>query len=301
MSSPITTGSLPKLMRPGLFAIFGDEYAQYPDEWTPLFNYNVSNKNYEEMTMTTFTGLAQLKPQGSSVSYDDIKQAFTSRFTHDVWGLGFVVTMEEVADNLYMDKAEMRTKGLAFSMKQTKNINAANIFNRGFTSATGGDGAYMLGDHPTESGNQSNILTVAAELSEASLEELLLQVYDCRDNRNKKIALTEQALVIPYNLQFEATRILKNPERPATADRDINAMNTMGKFPKGIVVNHYFTDSDAWFITTSCPMGLMHFERDALRFDDDNDFDTNNLKFKAIERYSFGWADWRGVFGSPGA
>jgi hypothetical protein len=303
MAGIITSGSLPKLLRPGLFDVFGTSYDQYPDEWDGLFEHNMSHRGYEEETMVTTMGLAQLKSEGASIAYDDMKQGFTSRYTHSEYGLGFIITQIEIEDNLYMDVGKMRAAGLAYSMKQTKNYNAANIFNFAFdTGHPIGDGAATIDTaHPTESGNQSNALTVAADLSEAALEELLIQIYDTRDNRNKKIAIREKCLLIPSNLQFEATRILHNPQRPGTAERDINALNSMGKFSEGIYVNHFLTDADAWFVTTTCPNSLKYFDRRSLAFDDDNEFDTSNLKYKATERYSFGISDWRGLFGSPGA
>jgi hypothetical protein len=304
MAGIINAGSFPKLLRPGLHEVFGMSYEQYADEWTDLFSYNVSHLNYEEETMLTRMGLASVISDGGSIIYDDFKQNYTSRYTHIQVGMGFIVTRIEVDDNLYKSVADFRSEGLAWAMKQTKNYNGANVFNFAFDAAGHpiGDGAALLSaTHTTESGNQSNILTVAADLSEASLEELLIQVYDARDNRNTKLMLKEKALVIPSDLQFEATRILKNPQRPGTAERDINAMNIMGKFPGGIIINHFFTDADAWFVTTNCPHGLKYFERRALDFDQDNDFATSNMHFKSTERYSFGVSDWRSLYGSPGA
>jgi hypothetical protein len=304
MAGIITSGSFPKLMRPGLHGIFGLSYDQYPDEWKGLFEEYTSSLNYEEETMITTMGLAQVLPHGASVSYDDMKQAYTSRFTHVEYALGFIVTRIEVEDNLYMNVGEIRAEGLGISMKQTKNYNGANIFNYAF-DASGhpiGDGvAFLSATHPTESGNQSNILSVSADLSEAAMEELLTQIYDARDNKNKKLALREQCLLIPSSLQFEATRLLKNPQRPGTAERDISALNVMGKFPQGILINHFLTDDDAWFIKTTCTNGAKYFERRALSFDSDNEFDTSNLKYKATERYVFGVSDWRCYYGSAGA
>jgi hypothetical protein len=305
MAGVINSGLLAKLMRPGLYDIFGVNYDQYEDEWTSLFEHAISNKNYEEETMVTTMGLAQVKPQGAGVTYDDIKQAFTSRYTHVEYALGFIVTKIEVEDNLYLDVSKMRTAGLAYSMKQTKNYNGANIFNYAFDAGglhNGGDSVPLISSsHPTEAGLQSNALAVAADISEAALEEMLIKIYDARDNKNKKIALREKTLLIPSDLQFEATRLLRNPQRPGTAERDISALNNMGKFSNGVQVNHFLTDPDAWFVITTCPNGTKYFDRRALEFTDDNDFDTDNMKFKATERYSFGWSNWRSVYASPGA
>lgn len=304
MAGPITSGALGKLMRPGLNDIFGLKYEQYPDEWSELYEHNVSHLGYEEETMVTSMNLAQVIPEGGSVAYDDVKQAYTSRYKHVEYGLGFIVTKIEVQDNLYMSAADMRTSGLAYSMKQTKNYNGVNIFNYAFdvSGHPGADGvAFCSVSHPTESGLQANTLSVTSDLSESSLEEMLLMVYDTRDNRGKKMALREELLLIPYPLEFEATRILKNPQRPGTAERDINAMNMLGKFPKGIYINHFLTDPGAWFIKTTCPNGAKYFERWPLEFDEDNDFPTSNMLFKATERYSFGVSDFRSYYGMPSA
>lgn len=304
MAGPITSGALQKLMRPGLYDTFGLWYEQYPDEWSELYEHGISKLGYEEATMITSMGLAQVIPQGGAIAYDDVKQAYTARATHVVYGLGFIVTKVEVSDNLYLTNADIRTAGLAYSVKQTKNYNAANIFNYGFdtTFHPGADGvSFFHVGHPTETGLQANTLTVTSDLSEASLEELLLMIADCRDNRGKKMALREELLLIPYTMEYEATRILKNPQRPGTAERDINAMYSLGKFPKGIHINHFLTDPGAWFIKTTCPNGTKYFERWPLEFDEDNDFQTSNLMFKVEERYSFAVFDWRGYFGVPSA
>jgi len=296
----ITRGLMPKLMRPGLNMIFGEAYDQLPDQWSKLYEHNTSHLNYEEDQQLIMLGLAQVKAEGASVSYDDVKQGYPARYQHTVYGLGFIVTEEQIDDNLYFDVAAIKTKGLAYSMSVTKNYNGANTFNYAYDgSHLGGDGVCLISaSHPSESGNQSNTLSVSSDLSESSLEDLIIQIQDTRDARNKKMALKEQALVIPIQLQFEAERILKNPQRPDTSDRDINAMYSQGRFPGGIIVNNFLTDAKAWFVTTNCPNSLRYFERSPLVFSDDNDFDTDNMKFKVKERYSFGWSDWRGIFGS---
>lgn len=296
----ITRGLTPKFMRPGLNKIFGDAYAQLPDQWSNLYEHNTSKLNYEEDQQLVTMGLAQVKAEGASIAYDDVKQGYPARYNHTVYGLGFIITEEQVEDNLYLSVAEIKTKGLAYSMAVTKNYNGANIFNYAVDGAhLGGDGKSLLAtDHPTESGNMSNMLAVSADLSETSLEDILIQLQDTRDARNKKMALRETALLIPLQLQFEAERILKNPQRPDTAERDINAMYSQGRFAEGIYINNFLTDPNMWFVLTTCPNSLRYFERSAINFSDDNDFDTDNMKFKVKERYSFGWSDWRGVFGS---
>jgi len=304
MAGEINSGSLARFMRPGLHDDFGLKYVQYPDEWRPLFEMNVSHMGYEEEQMVTTMGLPKVKTQGGSLEADDIKQSYGVRYTHVEYGLSFIVTEIEIEDNLYLKVADFRTAGLAFSMKQGKNHILANIFNFAFTAGAhaGGDGVAMLSaTHPTEYGNQSNILPVAQDLSESSLEECLNQVEDCRDNRGKKIGLLENMLLIPHTLQFDASRILRNPQRPGTADRDINAMYVMDRFPAGVVKNHFLTNPKAWFVKTNCPNSTKYFERRPLTFSVDNDMSTKNLIVGCAERYSAGCSDWRGWFGSPGA
>jgi len=296
----ITRGLTPKLMRPGLNMIFGDAYAQLPDQWSRLYEHSVSHLNYEEDQQIVTMGLAQVKSEGSSIIYDDIKQGYPARYQHTVYGLGFIITEEQVEDNLYLTVAEIKTRGLAYSMAVTKNYNGANIFNFAVSgSYVGGDGVPLLSTlHPSESGNMSNTFVVSADLSESALEDMLIMIQDTRDSRNKKMALSETALLVPLQLQFEAERILRNPQRPDTAERDINAMYSQGRFPEGIYINNFLTDPNMWFVLTTCPNSLRYFERSPIIFSDDNDFDTDNMKFKVKERYSFGWSDWRGVFGS---
>ncbi|MFA5695920.1 MAG: hypothetical protein WC917_00440 [Bacilli bacterium] len=299
----ITRGLDPKLMRPGLHNLFGHNYEQLPNQWASLYEHNISHLNYEEEQQMIMMRLAPVKNESASTSFDDIKQGYTTRFTHTAYSIGFIVTREEVADNLYMGVAEKRTKGLAYSMNITKNYNGASLFNFAFDATHPcGDGVAVLAtNHPTQSGNMSNILAVPADFSESAAEDLLIQIQDTRDPRNKKIALKETKLLIPLQLQFEAQRIIMNPQRPGTAERDINAMFSQGRFPQGIEINNFLYDPDAWFILTTCPDGLKYYEREALEFSNDNDFDTDNMKFKVYERYVFGISDWRGLFGSQGA
>lgn len=305
MAGVITTGSFPKLLWPGLNAIWGAEYAMYANgaEWKELFNVEASEKAYEETVSVTGLGLASVLTEGSALKYDTMKQAYVTRYTNTTYALGFVITRNELQDNLYAEAGRKRAKALAFSMNQTKEIVGANIFDRAFNAASpGGDGVSMINaSHPTEGGTQSNTLTIAADLSEASLENAINDIALFRDNRNNRIAVIPSKLAVPVNLQFDAIRILQNPNRPGTAERDINAIYAQGYFTDGLRVNHYFTDTDAWFILTNCPDGLRHFIREAPIFDTDNEFDTKNAKYSGLERYSFGWDDWRSVYGSPGA
>lgn len=302
-STVITTGSNPKLLWPGLREIWGLTYDEYAPDWAPLFDHTVSNKNYEEDVGLTGMGLARVKAEGDAVTYDSQKQSFVSRYINVAYSAGYIITREEMEDNQYPEVGPQRTKNVAFSMHQTKENVGANIFNRAFNSLyPGGDGVSLVSDsHPTEGGLLSNTLPIAADLSEASIEQALIDISLFRDNRNNLVKIMGEALVIPPVLMFEATRILKNPQRPGTAERDISAMYMMGVLPRGIYVNHFFEDQKAWFILTNCPVGLKYQERSAPRLEDDNDFDTKNLKVSGYERYAFGWSDWRRVYGSPGA
>lgn len=303
MAGVITTGSTPKLLWPGLNEIWGLTYNEYTPEWKQCFSMNYSDKNYEEDVSMTGMGLAPVKSEGESLQMDTMKQSFTTRYTNVAYSIGFVITREEIEDVMYAQFGEQRSRNVAFSMHQTKENVAANVFNRAFNASyPGGDAVSMINDsHPTEGGTLSNTLSLAADLSEASIEQALIDISNFRDNRNNRIAVKGKTLLIPPSLMFEATRILKNPERPATADRDINAMYSMGMLPGGIKVNHYLSDSDAWFVLTDNPDGLKYFERSAPKFESDNDFTTKNALFSGYERYSFGHTDFRGIFGSPGA
>lgn len=303
MAGVITTGNHPKALWPGMHAFFGRTYKEFPPQWSEVFDTDRSSKAYEEDTLVTGFGQAAVKEQGASVSYDTETQGWTKRYTHVVYGLGYIVTREEMDDNLYEVVSKRRIKGLAFSMRQTKETVSANILNRAFNSAyTGGDAKELLAtDHPTISGNQSNELAVAADFSEAALEDLMIQIRQAKNDRGHRIALRPVKLVIPSNIMFDAQRVLKSELRPGTANNDINAVRSMGLLPQGFVVNDYLTDTDAWFVKTDCPNGLTHFARRAIEFVQDNDFDTENAKAKSTERYSFGWTDWRSCYGSPGA
>lgn len=303
MSGIINTGSMPKLLWPGLNKIWGDDYNKHPNEWERLFDKSTSEKNYEEDVGITTFGLTPEKSQGNAIVYDDMKQNYVSRYVHTTYGLGFIITREAMEDNLYMEVGRRGTKALAFSYNQTRENVLHNIYNNGFSgSYTFGDGQpFFSASHPIEGGTASNILSTPADLSEASLEQILIDIGNAVDQRGLRIALVAQSLHVPVELQFEAKRILGDPDRPATADRDINAMYHMGMFPKGMFVHHYFTDPDAFFVRTNLPDAIRYFERRAAAFEQDNDFDTENAKFKCTGRYSGGVTDWRGAWASAGA
>lgn len=303
MSGVITTGTIPKALWPGMHAFWGRDYKEHPQEWKDIFAEEMSSKAYEEDQEVTGFGLAPIKSQGSAISYDSETGGPTKRYVHVVYGLGFIVTREEMDDNQYVAVSKKRTKALAFSMRQTEEIVAANILNRAFNSSyTGGDGKELLAtDHPTVNGTQSNELATAADLSEASIEDLCIQIMEVKNSRGMRIAIMPKCLIIPPSLAFDAERIVKSARQSGTANNDVNAIKNMGMFPDGIVINHYLTDSDAWFVKTNAPNGLTRFTRRATEFGKDNDFDTENVKAKATMRFAAGWSDWRGTFGSPGA
>jgi len=299
----INTGNIAKLLMPGLNAVWGSDYTEHPQEWGDLFETDTSEKAYEEDQLMPGLGLAPIKTQGAPTAYDTTSQGYTSRYTHVAYGLGFVVTQEAIRDNLYKSKALSGTKALAFSFRQTKENVAANVYNRAFNSAyTFGDtSALCVSTHSTITGNQSNVLSASADLSEASLEDMCVNIMNATNERGLKISLMPKGLVIPTALAFEAARILKSQGQNDTANNAINALRSMGMFADGPKVNHYLTDTDAWFVRTNAPNGLKYFSRDVAEFAQDAEFDTSNLKFKGYERYSFGATDWRGLFGSPGA
>jgi len=299
----ITTGAHPKALWPGVQAWWGAEYERNPDYLPRMFAMTTSRKAYEEDVESTSFGLAPVKPEGSPTQYDEHQQQVVTRYTHVTYSLGAIVTMEEIADNLYNERAFQRAGLLAFSMYTTRQTVGANVFNRGFDSSyTGGDGKELFAtDHPTVSGTQSNELATAADLSEAALEDLLIQIRNAENSRGLKINLMGQALIVPPALEFEANRILKSTLRSGTAENDINAMRAMGMLPEGIICNPYLTDEDAFFIRTNAPNGLKWIDRMAPALTRDNDFDTSNAKMKTTGRWVSGWSDWRGAFASPGA
>jgi hypothetical protein len=298
MTGTITSGNHPKDLWPGIEAWFGASYKEYPEEYREIFEVVKSSKAYEEEPGLSGFGLASIKAEGSAVSYDSETQKYTKRYTHTVYGLGYVVTQEALEDGQYEIVSKRRSKRLAFSMRQTKEVVAANVLNRAETSGyNGGDGVVLLSTaHTSTNGSWSNKLATAADLSEASLEDLMIQISLATDDRGKTIALRAKKLVVAPANMFEAKRILKSDQRSGTPNNDTNAL-------KGMIdhtVNHYLTDSDAWFVLTDCPEGLKLFERRALAFTQDNDFDTENARAKSTMRFSVGWTDPRACFGSMG-
>jgi hypothetical protein len=293
----ITSGAHPKAVWPGVFAWFGAKYASHGDQTTKLFESKTSNKKYEEIVETTGFGVAPVKAEGSSVAYDSHAQGITSRGTNVAYALGYIVTKEEKDDNLYEEVSMQRAESLAFSMATTRNIVGANVYNRAFNSTyAGGDGKELLAtDHPSLAGDMSNELSTAADLSEASLEDLTIQIMDAKNSKGLQIALQPKCLIVPTALVYEARRILSSLLRTKTADNDLNALNSLNVIPE-VVVNSYLTDSDAFFIRTNVPSGMCWFDRNAVEFSKDEDFDTDNAKAKTYDYYSFGWSDWRGVY-----
>ena len=294
---------LVKELEPGLNALFGLEYDRYENQHTEIFDTENSDRAFEEEVMLGGFANAAVKPEGQGVTYEDAQETFTARYTHETVALAFSLTEEAVEDNLY-DKISTRyTKALARSMANTKQIKAANILNNAFNASfAGGDGKELCAtDHPTLSGDQKNELSTAADLNETSLEQMLIDIADMKDERGLKIALQGVKMIIPVQLQFVAERLMKSAGRVGTADNDINAVRNMGMVPQGYVVNNFLTDTDAFFIKTDSPNGLKHFVRAPIRTAMEGDFDTGNVRYKARERYSFGFSDWRGIFASPGA
>ncbi len=307
---PITTGNFAKLLWPGLNAIYGHKYNEYAIENKELFETKNSTKAWEEDVGITGFGTAAIKTEGNPIGYDTEQQGFLSRYNHVVYGLGFIITEEMMEDDQYDTVGPRRTEGLAYSMRITKEIVAANIYNRAFNAGfVGGDGASLIAspggggslNHPNVSGgNWNNGPVTAADLSEAALEQAVIDIGNLLDDRGKQMKVLPKKLIIKNDLQFEAERILRSTNRVATTDNDLNALKTMGSIPQ-IAINHYLTDVDAWFIRTDIPNGMTCFTRRAAKFAMDNDHDTSNAKFKCTERYSFGWTDPRGLYGSPGA
>jgi hypothetical protein len=299
----ISRAQLAKELEPGLNALFGLEYDRYENEHSEIFDEESSDRAFEEEVMLGGFSTAPVKGEGTAINFDAAQETYTARYTHETIALAFSITEEAIEDNLYDRLASRYTKALARSMAQTKQIKAASILNNAFNTANPvGDGAALCSSlHPSLSGNQRNQLAVAADLNETSLEQMLIDIAGLTDERGLKIAVRGTKLIIPKELQFIAERVLNSNLRPATADNDANAMKNMGMIPEGAVVNHFLTDTDAFFIKTDAPNGFKYFNRAAIKTAMEGDFDTGNMRFKARERYSFGVSDWRAVFGSPGA
>lgn len=305
MAGVITTGAHPKALWPGVKAIFGSSYSEWPEEYSKIFDRVQSDKSYEEYFEVTGFGLAPIKNEGDSISYDSESQGYTHRLTNVTIALGYVVTMEELMDNKYEQVSGRRAKRLSFSIRQSKETIGANILNRAFNSSyTGGDSKELCAtDHSTLDGTQSNELATAADLSEASIEDLSIQIRKAKNTRGRIIQLMEDCLIVPPDLWYEANRVMKSTLQNDSTDNAVNVLRATNALPGGIVQNHYLTDTDAWFIKTKLPAGegLIYQERMPVKFEQDNDFDTKNAKAAGIERYVFGWSDWRGLYGTPGA
>ena len=299
----MTTGAHPKDLWPGVKAHFGHTYDEHMVEWTDIFDQEGSEKSFEERVQYVGLGLAPTKNQGASIAFDSAKQGYVSRITNITYALGGIVTREAIEDGQYSSVAERIARYIAFSIRQTCENVAANILNRATTAGyTGGDGIVLASaSHPEHNGNQSNIIAVAADLSEASLEDVLIQIMNATDSRGLKISLIGQKLIIPTALTFEATRILNSIQQSNSAHNDINALRSMGMLPGGVSVNHYLTDTDAWHVKTNAMEGMIAQNRRAVEFDKDNDFNTENALMKGSIRQGFGWADWRGLYHSAGA
>ena len=299
----ISRAQLVKELEPGLNALFGLEYKNYENEHAQIYDIESSDRAFEEEVMLTGFGEAPVKNEGAGVSYDSAQEAFTARYTHETIALAFSLTEEAIEDNLYDRLAARYTRALARSMATTKQIKAASVLNGAFSTSIGGDGVALCSTaHPTVGGpNLSNTLATAADLSETSLEQALIDISAFTDERGLKIAVQGIKLIIPKELQFTADRIMKSTLRVGTADNDINAIKNMGMIPQGYTVNHYLTDPDAFFIKTDAPNGMKMFQRLGIKTAFEGDFDTGNVRYKARERYVFGFSDPRGIFGSPGA
>ena len=296
----ISRAQLVKELEPGLNALFGLEYKQYVNEAAEIFETENSDRAFEEEVMLAGFANATVKPEGQGISYDSAQETFTARYTNETIALAFAITEEAIEDNLYDRLASRYTKALARSMANTKQVKGAAVLNNGFNSSyAGGDGKELLAtDHPTLAGTFSNELATAADLNETSLEQALIDIAALTDERGLKIAARGVKMIIPSALQFTAERLMKSKGRTGTADNDINAINNMGAIPEGYVVNHYLTDTSKWWIKTDVPNGLKHFMRAPLKTSMEGDFDTGNVRYKARERYVFGFSDPRGIFGS---
>jgi hypothetical protein len=302
----ISRAQLLKELLPGLNALFGLEYARYGEEHKEIYETETSERSFEEETKLSGFSAAPVKNEGSAIAYDNAQEAWTARYNHETIALGFSLTEEAVEDNLYDSLSARYTKALARAMAYTKQVKAANVLNNGFTNSSayyGGDGVPLFSaSHPLITGGvNSNIPSTPADLNETSLENAVIQIAAWTDERGLLIAAKPKKLVIPPALQFVATRLLETELRVGTADNDINALKNNGSIPEGYSINHFLTDTNAWFLTTDVPNGMKHFVRSPLANSMDGDFDTGNVRYKARERYSFGWSDPLGMYGSAGA
>ena len=300
----ISRAQLLKELLPGLNALFGLEYKRYGEEHQEIYETESSERSFEEETKLSGFSAAPVKNEGSAIAYDNAQEAWTARYTHETIALGFSLTEEAVEDNLYDTLSARYTKALARAMAYTKQVKAANVLNNGFNGAyAGGDGEALFSNSHTlvSGGVNSNIPAVATDLNETALENAVIQIAAWTDERGLLIAAKPRKLVVPPALQFVATRLLETELRVGTADNDINAIKNNGSIPEGYAINHFLTDPDAWFLTTDVPNGMKHFVRTPLATSMDGDFETGNVRYKARERYSFGWSDPLGMYGSQGA
>ena len=302
-----------KQLEPGLNTLFGLEHARYPEQWKEIFSQNSSSKAFEEDNLLEGFGAASVKAEGSAVAYDTAAELWTARYNHETIALGFAITEEAIEDNLYDSLSARYTKALARAMAYTKQVKAVNPLNNGFTNSfQSGDGVNLFtadgdgvtgGDgHPlVDGGKNSNRPSTAADLNETSLENAIIEIAAFKDQRGLKIAARPRRLIVPSALQFTATRLLESQFRVGSSDNDVNAIVTNGAIPEGYMVNHYLTDTNAFFIITDVPNGMKHFNRTGMETSMDGDFDTGNVRYKARERYSFGVSDPLGIYGSPGS
>ena len=300
----ISRAQLLKELLPGLNALFGMEYARYGEEHKEIYETETSERSFEEETKLSGFSAAPVKNEGSAIAYDNAQEAWTTRYNHETIALGFSITEEAIEDNLYDSLSARYTKGLARAMAYTKQVKSAATINNGFSAAyPGGDGVALFSTaHPLVSGGtNSNRPATAADLNETSLENAVIQIAAWTDERGLLIAAKPKKLIVPPALQFVATRLLETNLRVGTADNDINALKNNGSIPEGYTINHYLTDTNGWYLTTDVPNGMKHFVRSPLANSMDGDFDTGNVRYKARERYSFGWSDPLGMFGSPGS
>jgi hypothetical protein len=300
----ISRAQLLKELLPGLNALFGMEYARYGEEHKEIYETETSERSFEEETKLSGFSAAPVKNEGSAIRYDNGQEAWTARYNHETIALGFSLTEEAIEDNLYDSLSARYTKALARAMSYTKQVKAAAVLNNGFSSNyPGGDGVALFSTaHPLVSGGtNSNTPTVQVDLSETALENAVIQIAGWTDERGLLIAARPRKLIVPPALQFVATRLLETQLRPGTNDNDVNAIVNNGSIPEGYTINHFLTDTNAWFLTTDVPNGMKHFVRTPLAQSMDGDFDTGNVRYKARERYSFGWSDPLGMYGSQGA
>ena len=298
----ISRGQLVKELEPGLNALFGLEYKQYENQHAEIYTTESSDRAFEEEGMLSGFAQAQVKPEGSGVTFDNAQETYTARYTHETVALAFSITEEAIEDNLYDRLASRYTKALARSMANTKQVKAVSPLINGFGTFTSGDGsALFASNHTTIAGTTSNTLSTAADLNETSLEQSMIDIAAMTDERGLKIASRGVKMIIPSALQFTAERLMKSQGRVGTADNDINAIASMGMLPQGYRVNNFLTDPDAFYIITDVPNGMKYFQRAAIKTAMEGDFDTGNVRYKARERYSFGVSDFRGIFASPGA